>query len=670
MSGFCSACNTLLDPRGRCPQCSSQRPAAPRARPDPAPIDRGGHEMFPYRPRPEQLDIVRAIKATLDQGGQLVMESGTGTGKTICSLVGALEHAKAADKKILYLTRTISQTDQVMKEVRAISNRARVSGMPMLGRRRSCPLLKQLEEHESVPPHALSRICEDRKRLTMARKKGGCPYYADYLAIGEQAFLHKCRTDMPSAEEFDKFCTNQGACPYEARKALLPHMDVIAAPYVQVLSEDVRTQLLDRMKLKPEDLVLIVDEAHNVIDAARDQESFSITARDVLAAEQEARENGDAKIFQGIGLGLFCALLRNIMDEAGSELAKDGEARLGRKFLEARLRMGLDIGEEELRTLFGNVFDQGSDFADKLAERGKEPVSPTMRLGTLLISRLDAKDKRFLKTVSPDGKLTAYCLDPEETTSFFSEVSGAVHMSGTLQPLKQYADILQLDGAVMKTFPSPFPPGNKLVIYPEDVNAGQKEMRQYPDMRSRIEAHLVGLCNATNRNTMVFFRSYEMLRSMRPAIEDGVDRRLYWEESGPSRRLAAAIESFKREKDGVFLTVMGGKVAEGLDFPGQELDVAIIVGVPYPPPSLQMDELKARYDRLYGPGKGWEYTSAVPAVRKVQQAIGRLIRTETDRGAAVILDNRIARYAKGMGARPSADPVKDLTSFLGWSRKF
>ena len=157
---------------------------------------------------------------------------------------------------------------------------------------------------------------------------------------------------------------------------------------------------------------------------------------------------------------------------------------------------------------------------------------------------------------------------------------------------------------------------------------------------------------------------------MRPRIEELVDRQLYWEESGASRRLASSIQAFKRGRGGVFFTVMGGKVAEGLDFPGQELDIAVIVGLPYPPPSLLLDELKQRYDRKYGPGRGWEYASAVPAVRKVQQAVGRLIRTETDRGVAIILDNRMARYRGQLEAKPTKDPVAEMTGFLGWSKRF
>lgn len=631
--------------------------------------------LFPYRPRPSQVEIVDAVEDAMDQGRHLIMESGTGTGKTVCSLVGALQHAKAHNKKVLYLTRTISQSDQVMMELRSISRRQRVSGLPMLGRRKSCLLLRNLDEFKDIPPHALAKICEERKSRTLAKQRGGCPHYADLIAIGEIDFLQYCTNQLPTASEFDRFCEKQGACPYEARKAIVPLVDVVVVPYVQLLSKEIRSQLLDRLQLTMDDFVLIVDEAHNLIDAARDQESFDITVRDIEAAGEEAGELGDPRLVTGVGLSLLCATLKGITEEAVRELIPRGssEAKLGRRFLEGRLREELEISDEELRSMCATMVNIGQQHVETRLEAGKEPVSATLRLGTLLTSWMQAEDSRFAKLVSEDdqGCLRAGCLDPQETTRFLREVKGAVHMSGTLQPLRQYADVLDLPpDRELRVFPSPFPPQNRLVLYAEDVCAGQREMRGDRTMHARIEDHIIEVCQATDRNTMVFFRSYEMLRSMRARSEEEIDRPLYWEEAGSSRRLASSLQAFKKGRGGVFFTVMGGKVAEGLDFPGQELDIAVVVGLPYPPPSVMLEELKRRYDRLYGPGRGWEYASAIPAVRKVQQAVGRLIRTETDRGVAIILDNRVARYREQLGAKPSRDLAGDIVNFFGWSKRF
>ncbi len=685
MEGRFCECGCLLDPAsGVCPGCgeasrrerrTSARMAAPRTDASDRRKEVERPPLFPYHPRPSQIEIVNAVQSAMDLGKHLIMESGTGTGKTVCSLVGALQHAKANKKKVLYLTRTISQSDQVMKELRSVSRRQRVSGLAMQGRRRSCLLLRTLEELEDIPPHALSKICEERKARTVARQHGGCPHYADLLAIGEMGFLKYCADELPTAAEFDRFCEKQGACPYEARKAIVPLVDVVAVPYVQVLSKEIRSQLFDRLQLTMDDVIIIVDEAHNLIDAARDQESFDITMHDIQAAEDETRELGNPRLATGVDHGLLCSTLRRIIDDAVREQVPRGsyEARLGRRFLEGKLRTELKLDEEELRSMCANMVNAGQKQVEMRLEQGKEPTSATLRLGSLLEIWFRAEDARFVKMVSSDdlGSLKACCLDPQETTSFLREVKGVVHMSGTMQPLRQYADILDLpENRELRIFPSPFPPENRLVLYAEDVSAGQREMRDDPSMKGRIEDHIINICQATDRNTMVFFRSYEMLRTMRPRIEECVDRQLYWEESGASRRLASSIQAFKRGRGGVFFTVMGGKVAEGLDFPGQELDIAIVVGLPYPPPSLLLDELKQRYDRKYGPGKGWEYASAVPAVRKVQQAIGRLIRTETDRGIAIVLDNRMSRYREHVGAIPTKDPVAEVTRFFGWSKRF
>jgi DNA excision repair protein ERCC-2 len=93
-------------------------------------------------------------------------------------------------------------------------------------------------------------------------------------------------------------------------------VDVVVVPYVQLLSKEIRSQLLDRLQLTMDDFVLIVDEAHNLIDAARDQESFDITVRDIEVAGEEAGELGDPRLVTGVVLSLLCATLKGIIEEA------------------------------------------------------------------------------------------------------------------------------------------------------------------------------------------------------------------------------------------------------------------------------------------------------------------------------------------------------------------
>ena len=631
-------------------------------------IDSFAPGLFPYSPREGQLEIVGAVREALASGAHLVMESGTGTGKTVCALTGALEYARERKKKVIYLTRTISQSDQVMKELQSISSKVKVSGLPVLGRGKACLLMRSFSEADAISPGAMARLCEDMKKRAARKEKGGCPHYAELLALGEDPFRDYCLRENPSAEDFDRFCRKLDACPYEARKLMMSYVDVLVLPYVHMLSAEIRKSLFERLELTADDFVVVVDEAHNLIDAAREEESFTLWLSELDGVEAEIREFGNAKLAKGVSMERLVEQLRDIVIEAGREQCPEGalEGRLGRRFLEGKLRETLQLSDEDLDNLTSNLVNLGEMIFEKRLKDGDNPVSATMRLAVFLESWFSASESRYLKmvSVSGGGGLIASCLEPKVTLEFLRQCNGVVHMSGTLQPLKQYVDVLDLPkGTVMKVFPSPFPPENRLVIYADDLNPGLKEMRSDPTMKTRIEDRIIDLCNSTTKNTMVFFRSYEMLRSMRPRLEEDIGRTLFWEEQR-GRGFNSSILDFKQGRDGVFFTVMGGKVSEGLDFPGEELNLAIIVGLPYPPPSLVQDELKARFDKKYGFGKGWDYTSLTPALRKTQQAIGRLIRTEEDRGAAVILDSRAAKYRQQLNARRSDDPVREVRSFF------
>ena len=664
---FCPRCNMLVPPnQSRCKQCGTSVSRAAVLEKGPA-IDPSAPGLFPYTPREGQMTIVNTIRKALASGDHLVMESGTGTGKTICALSGALEYSLSKRKKIIYLTRTISQSDQVMRELGSISEKERVFGLPVLGRGKSCPLMRSLRGADAISPGAMSRMCEDMKKRSTRGERGGCPHYANLLACDDSMFLSYVIKNNPTAEEFDTFCQNVDACPYEARKLIMKEADVLVLPYIHMLSSDIRRSLFERLQLTADDFVVIVDEAHNLIDAARDEESFSLWVSDLDGVESEARQYGKAWLAKGVDVDRLTSTLRDIIQNAANEQC-DGvlEARLGRRFLEGRMREEMELSDEELDTLATNLHDLGEMILEKRLKDGDNPVSATLKLATTLNDWFDASDARFMKTVSASGGggLIASCLEPRVTLEFLRQCNGVVHMSGTLQPLQQYVDVLDLPrGTIQKIFPSPFPPENRLILYADDVNPGMRQMRANPGMKKRIENRIIGLCNSTTKNTMVFFRSYEMLRSMQPALEKGIPRNLFWEESR-SRNFAEAVQRFKDGRNGVFFTVMGGKVAEGLDFPGEELNLAVIVGLPYPPPSLVSEELKARFDKKYGFGKGWDYTSLAPALRKTQQAIGRLIRMETDRGAAVILDSRASRYERQLGAKRTSDPVPEVRQFF------
>ena len=622
--------------------------------------------FFPYEPRTFQKDIIKDISDAVSSARHIVIESGTGTGKTICSLAGVLQHARPKNKKVLYLTRTISQSDQVMNELRSISQLRPVSGITLTGRKRSCPLLRAVKGYEDISPKALSSICEERRNKS---RGPGCKYY-DRTKQELANIEDYCKRVIPSSEQLDEYCESIEVCPYEAKKALIQYMDVVVAPYVHILSDDIRSNLLINMKCEDENIILVVDEAHNLIDAARDQESFVIRIRMLDSAIGECDSMKNPKVGEEIPLKDFMthikATIRSLATDKLSLASK--ESRLGPNVLEQSLLRKFPMTQLELQGVIDKIVDIGEDHTERMLEQGNNRISDTYNLGIALKDWTASSEDQYIKTVKADDDgefLSAACINPKDIIGFMRGLKGAVHMSGTLQPLEQYVRTIGLPSdTVTRTFPSPFPPENRSVIYLRDVTTKYDDMKRDPTIFTRMERTIMKLCNSVDRNTLVFFPSYGMMSRMRPFLERDISKKLYWEESRQQKRTMTSLDQFRKGRNGVFFTVMGGSIAEGIDFPGDELSFAIIVGIPYPPPTLEQKAMSDMFDQKYGQGVGWRYMSEVPAMRKIKQAVGRLIRTETDRGMAVIMDSRISKYEKQLNAAPSADPVGDAVRFF------
>ena len=668
----CRACGNTLNAGDISNQMSLDGVSRPRPKAEIVTVENKDAPYLPYKPRGCQLDIIYDIRTALNEGKHIIIESGTGTGKTVVSLAAGLEHSKSTGKKIIYLTRTISQSDQVMRELKAISAVKEVSGLTVTGRNKSCPLFRGTKDYDSLSPKVLSLMCEEKKSKSLKGQAGGCRYY-DRVKMEVDNVADYLVRYFPTSEELDKYCESLGVCPYEMKKQLMKRVDVVAVPYVHVLSSDIRENLLVNVGCEgsPESILLIIDEAHNLIDAARDQESFVITRDMVDTAIDECRTmKGEPTVWCEVTLKDFLSFFKNSIRNVATEKLglNEKEVIITDDYIEDRMMQKFGMKRQDLESAIEAAIDLGEARTEILMEKGENRVSEIQTLGMSMRDWCSSSSSRFVRSlkVDQDGEyLSAKCIDPKEISVFLNNIPGAIHMSGTLQPLDQYARVLGIGGNPrFRMYPSPFPPENRSVIYVDDVTTQQKEMQKDPDMQGRLESYIAMLCNSVEKNTLVFFTSYYFMRLMRPYLETHIDKRLYWEESRNQRRTMENLASFRNGRNGVFFSVMGGSVAEGIDFPGDELCFAIIVGIPYPPPSSELKAMSLMFDQRYGAGKGWIYTSEVPAVRKMKQAIGRLIRTETDRGMAVILDSRASRYTKQLDAKLSSDPAGDAARFF------
>jgi DNA excision repair protein ERCC-2 len=230
-----------------------------------------------------------------------------------------------------------------------------------------------------------------------------------------------------------------------------------------------------------------------------------------------------------------------------------------------------------------------------------------------------------------------------------------------LAPTEEYRDALGLGERTRRiSVPSHFPASHVKYLYDPTLSTRFEEIRSDPRMVPRISDRISALLQSLPVNTAVFFPSFDLMEKVYHA---GLELTIPPTSVIESPRVSTAdlwrsIDAHKQGRSGgVILGVSGGRIAEGLDFPGEELEAVVIVGIPYPRPTARREALRRFLDARTG--RGWEYTMEIPARRAMQQAIGRMIRSEHDRGIAIILDHRAPAFAEIF---PGLEPIGDLAA--------
>lgn len=656
-------------------------------------------DIFPYTPRPNQKAIMSTITQTLSNRGHLVLESGTGSGKTICALSATLAYALKHDKKIIYITRTNSQQQQVITELRAIQKHQKdvgdhdaLFGVGIQGRSNMCPMAYQDNELSQGTSEELSRFCANEKKKARSSKNKGCQYYRSFVEEKEkvQQTIDWVKTTLPTAEAFIERCEKKNICPYELNKQLVRDARVVVVPYIYVFNITIRNMLFDWLGLSEEDMILIVDEAHNLPDYIRDLFSSQLSIWMVRNCGYEVEHFGDPSLLESrFSVKSFCKTLEDIISEVRDSyvynLLETGIRTNGERKTDAFLpsneflseltgRMG--ITTKQLHDIIEDLIAYGEKIQENKQKQNKLPRSYLHKLGLFLDFWIHLAHEQYAKLIvdAAEGKnprIEAYCLDPSVGTDIITKFYSTIHMSGTLEPLEEYRDSLGLPSqTTLVSYPSPFPKENRKIIYVKDVTTKYSELARDQTIMERMWHYVFSICNSFPQNTMVCFPSFNTLSMFqRNTGFSSIKRSVFLEEQQMSQSaLMDLVTDFKAQGAGIgegaaLFSVMGGRISEGMDFPAEQLEIVVIVGIPYPKPTARQRGLQRYYDMKFR--KGWEYTVEAPTARKLLQTIGRLIRDESDRGVAVLLDMRAPRFKKYIrDLEPTSDLLKDVKEFL------
>lgn len=595
---------------------------------------------FPYASvRPFQDQFIKTVFSAVKERRSVLIEGSNGLGKTISALSACLPTAVEKKLKILYVARTHRQHERVIEELKAISRKQPVSGISLRGRNEMC--LNEFASKHTFDAKSLMEVCE------LLKAKGRCPYYKnsdeqkyDYLQLQQQI-----ATRPYKASEIQRICKKKGICPYELAKGSLPDVNVIALSYLYVFDPVIRTAFLKNLDTQLQKIILIVDEAHNLPETAVDVSSSSLSLFVMKQAELEAKK------FNHEDVESFAKLIRNETEKMAETIRR--EELISSEFLTEIVQKKGGIANPQ--DFFETLHEIGGSIKRSLLAEGKHPRSYIHGMSEFLLRWLEtAGDESFVHVVSKyltrenvaTAKLEIVALDPSKVTMpVFSSTYSNIVMSGTLQPLEAYARITKLpENTIQSVVPSPFPREHILSIACLGVTTAME--KRTPAMYRTIIERVTEVVQTTPANTGIFAASFDVLNALiAEGLENALNKPFFHEHRGMSskanEKMVAAFKAYAEEGGAVFLGVQGGRTSEGVDFPGNEMNSVIIIGVPYAEPTPRVNAQINYYEKCF-PKLGREYGYVLPAMKKASQAAGRPIRTLEDRGAIVFLDYRFA----------------------------
>ncbi|MBQ8554972.1 MAG: ATP-dependent DNA helicase [Clostridia bacterium] len=559
------------------------------------------HLRFPFGSyRPGQREMAVQVYTAVKLGKRLFASMPTGTGKSVAALFPALKAlGEGLTGQVYYLTARTTQRQGALEALRRMrAQPLHLWALTLDARDKQCPA-KTLCHPDYCP-----------------RAKGH--FLRDAAAIDEM--LH---TDDWSPEAIRAMADKHNICPFEFSLSLAEIADLTICDYNYALDPAVHIQ---RIFDQTANVTLLIDEAHNLLSRVRDMLSGAVDGGRIRKLRTVV---GKAA---GRRHPLYKAMTEvlKVLDDLPIPSDDTTEGVL------EKLPQALDRACMELADAF--TASQNEYFPwEEAGERVSDTFLPL--LSFVRARKRDTTEYAWLWQGRRSRTVTAFALD---VASYFEQITtllrGVVCFSATMHPLEDMKRLLggQEDDACF-AMPSPFPKENLLVLQ-QDVNTRYRFREQ---ACGQIAAAIRAMVEAKPGRYIAFFPSFAYLRQVSEMLDLAHQcQRSAMTDAERAEFLAPYVPGGEAV---LSLCVLGGVFAEGIDLPGDALDGVVIVGVGLPQVNLFQETLRDYYDRTLG--DGFLYAYMLPGMQKVAQAVGRVIRTETDRGAAVLLDDRYRQSA-------------------------
>jgi len=572
--------------------------------------------QFPYsETRPGQEQIMEAVDQALESNEQLLIEAPTGLGKTVATLLPALRHALRHDKRVMVLTAKNLQQEMVTQVL---------------------AMLNETQSFHSLRLRAKARMCAHDEILCHEEY---CPYARDYfLKLDRSGLLGRLLDEYGTLLPDAVFAAARAeeVCPFEVSLELAGRAQVVVGDYNYVFDPYVALRDFHEDG-ELEDWILIVDEAHNLVDRGRGYYSPALSSRSARTAAETIRKQGGELGPRLSALALeLASLIERHVDRELEEMPPG----------ECALETGLPTDDLwMLRPEFDRAFVDHLEH--RRATRSFRAEDPFVELYFDLLRFLKvlevADDAAFSHYVDRQGDEARLCILCKDPSRFLGRVLGAAHavigLSATLSPRDFYRDLLGLDRdrSAFLTLPSPFPRENRRIVIDVGVATAY---RQRSENYAPIAARIAAFAQAVPGNCLALFPSYAFLQEVAERLPPTGRRVLVQTRQGDEKVRDEILQTLRRSLlgDVLLLAVAGGVFAEGVDYPGEMLKGVAIVGPCLPGVDLERQLLRTYYQERFE--RGFEYAFVVPGMTRVIQAAGRLIRSAGDQGVIGLLGRR------------------------------
>ena len=573
---------------------------------------------FPFEYRPGQDTLVKNVYRTILRERKLFLEAPTGVGKTISTVYPAVKSmGEGLTEKIFYLTaKTITRT--VAEETFTLLTNRGLVFLPITitAKEKMCVLPKPECNPESCPRAKghfdrinealyamLSTLVENTDEESTSVRKG--------LLFSRDMIL--------------SFAEQYQVCPYEMSLDLALFADAVICDYNYAFDPEVFFRRFFGGEIK-KNYTMLIDEAHNLVERAREMYSATLIKEDFLAAKAEMnfyppavkalnacnrsmlnikQEHGQMAVTE-VPTVLYANLMRfcSAIDELSSE----------RPAAVPELTTELYFAVRHFLSMYEQADDHYQTYCDYL------------------------EDNRFL--------LRLQCMDPSRPLGErLSLCRSSIFFSATLLPVRYYKD--QLSGSLEDYAvyaESPFDPDNRLVLIGGDVST--RYTRRTRAEYEKIARYIADFCAARKGNYMAFFPSYRYMTEIEALLRGTPGLRILMQAGSMTEaEREAFLSEFASDNEETLLglCVMGGIFSEGIDLTADRLIGAVIVGPGLPMVCNERELFRSYYAERND--AGFEYAYLYPGMNKVLQAAGRVIRTTDDVGAILLLDDRFLLHS-------------------------